>query len=354
MTCLFVTVLLAVVGALLSVPLLPALYELRQRQDAEPLNVIQQHAGDIRHFANSFAAVIKELEPVLERSHVSGDFSRGILPDGSHYFILPHVDELPKVKEQSGLLSCPYVIAFSGDVTCPRQMNFAKEIYVRGHFWGGDRNQYRAVLARSDVRFGRQSTVLRWAHAGSQLVADEECKLYGRISAECRIELRRGCRFVRLNAPRIDIGQRDEKDTLDRAISKSGFPVQTRRLLHDGEFTIHAGEVIDANIVTRGKLHVCSGAHVIGSIKSNRDLIIENEAIIDGSVICAERIIVGSRCRLHGPIIAERSMVLYDGTVCGEMHTPTTVSSPEIQIQEGVVIFGTLWARQSGSVWRRA
>ena len=118
-----------------------------------------------------------------------------------------------------------------------------------------------------------------------------------------------------------------------------------------GDVTIDAGEVFYGNIVARGKMYVRSGARIIGSIKSNKDLLIENEAIIEGSVICAEQITVGSRCNLHGPIIAERSMVLCEGTACGELDRPTTVSSPQIQVQEGVVIFGTLWARQSGLVW---
>lgn len=350
----FITLLLALVGIMLGIPLLPAIYETRQKQDAEPLNVIQQHAGDIRHFAHSFATLIKELEPVLDRSHISGNVSRGVLPDGSHYLVLRRADELPGLQKEQGLAVCPYVIAFSGDVNCPGQMNFAKELYVRGHLVGGDHNQYRAVLGKQDLRFGKRSTVLRWAHAGSELVADEESMLYGRLSAEERIELRRGCRFLRLNSPRIDIGCGGGKNTPLRATSGWSFAVQTRRVLHDVDVTIKSGEVIYGNIVTRGKLYLGSGVHVVGSIKSNRDLVIENEAIVEGSVICSGRMIVGSRCTLHGPIIAERSMVLYDGTHCGDLQQPTTVSSPEIQVQEGVVIFGTLWARQSGSVWGRA
>lgn len=350
----FVALLVALLGTLLSVPLLPAIHELRRKQDAEPLNVIQQHAGDIRHFAHSFATLFKELQPVLDRSQTTGDISRGVLPDGSHYIVVRRAEELPELRKQSGLSLCPYVVALSGDATCPGQMNFRKELYARGYFSGGDNNQYRAVLGMNSIRLGKQSAVLRWAHAKFELFAGEECDLYGRISAEHRIELSRGCRFLRLNAPRIDIGHDQDKDMSHCVIDRSTFPVGPRRVLHDGDVTIEAGEVVYGNIVARGKMHVRSGARVIGSIKSNKDLLIENEAIVEGSAICAERMIVGSRCSLHGPIIAERSMVLYDGTVCGELQRPTTVSSPEIQVQEGVVVFGTMWARQSGLVWGRA
>ncbi|HKW16411.1 MAG TPA: hypothetical protein VJO35_02765 [Terriglobales bacterium] len=348
----FVGLLVVVLATLLSVPLLPAIHELRNKQDAEPLHVIQQHAGDIRHFAQSFASLIKELEPILDRSRYCGDVTRGVLPDGSHYFVLGNADQIP-VQKRHGLSECPYVIAFSADVNCPGRMSFAKEIYSSRHFQGGDQNQYRAILGGAGIHLGRNSTVLRWAHAGGELIAHEGCSLYGRASAQERIELRPGSRFLRLNAPRIDVGLSSEENVSAPAISSS-LATKGNRILYEGDVVINAGEVVHGNVVARGKLHLAAGAHVIGSIKSNKNLVIENEAIVEGSVIGAEQIIVGSRCNLHGPVIAERSLVLYSGTICGTPHQLTTVSSPEIQVQAGVVVFGTLWARESGSVWGRA
>src|SRR5579884_348220 len=187
----FVVLLLTLLGTLLSVPLLPAFNELRYKQDAEPLNVIQQHAGDIRHFAQSFASLIEGLQAVLDRSQQCGDVARGVLPDGSHYVVLRNTDELPVQKE--GLFSiCRQVIAFSSKTACPGRINFTKELYARGEFSGGDENQYRAILGANDVRLGKLSTVLRWAHSGGELVADGGCNLYGRISAEKRVALGRG------------------------------------------------------------------------------------------------------------------------------------------------------------------
>src|SRR5437764_13854889 len=71
--------LVMLTGVLLTVPLIPAFKEVRRKTDAEPLNVIQRHAGDIRHFAHSFAEVIQELKPVLERCQRSGAGARGVL-----------------------------------------------------------------------------------------------------------------------------------------------------------------------------------------------------------------------------------------------------------------------------------
>lgn len=354
MTYLFVILLVAVMGALLTVPLLPAIQEFRHKEDAEPLNVIQGHAGDIRHFAQSFAARIKELEPVLDRSQRTGEVARGVLPDGSHYCVVRDSDDLPLSRKAADVSLCPYVVAFSSNVACSGNICFTKELYARGSFSGGEHNQYRAILGVGDVTLGRCSTVLRWAHSTGEFNAGEGCNLYGRISAQQRVELKRGSRFLRLNAPRINVGSPCDRPSESIPASNGTASSQNRRTLFDGDVTIKSGEVFYGSIVARGKLHLREGAHVFGSIKSSKELIVENEVVVEGSVMCADRMIVGSRCTLHGPIIAERSLVLYSETICGSLHRPTTVSSPEIQVQEGLVVFGTLWARESGSVWGRA
>jgi hypothetical protein len=41
-------------------------------------------------------------------------------------------------------------------------------------------------------------------------------------------------------------------------------------------------------------------------------------------------------------------MLIQKGTRCGTLQNPTTVSAPNIQVEEGVVVFGTLWARDQG------
>ena len=60
--------------------------------------------------------------------------------------------------------------------------------------------------------------------------------------------------------------------------------------------------------------------------------------------------VIGNNCLIHGPVIAERQMKIAAGTRCGSLTQPTTISSPRIDVEEGVVVFGTLWAREYGRV----
>ena len=63
---------------------------------------------------------------------------------------------------------------------------------------------------------------------------------------------------------------------------------------------------------------------------------------------------IGTNCRIGGPVLAERGMVIESGTHCGTAGMPTTVSTLAIELEEGVLVFGTIWARNEGRVVRRA
>ena len=59
---------------------------------------------------------------------------------------------------------------------------------------------------------------------------------------------------------------------------------------------------------------------------------------------------IGPDCRIAGPVIAEHGMAIETGTRCGSIGTPTTVTAPTIEIADGVMVFGTVWARTEGHV----
>jgi predicted acyltransferase (DUF342 family) len=79
-------------------------------------------------------------------------------------------------------------------------------------------------------------------------------------------------------------------------------------------------------------------------------MVIEDGVSVEGSVISARKMRIGPHCAIYGPVIAERKLVIAPGTHCGTEEYPTTVSAPEIEVAEGVVVFGTLWARERGQV----
>ncbi len=350
-----VSALVFVVGLMFILPLVPALVELRCKSDALPLSVVQHNAGEIRHFANSFRTYIKSLEPIMQRCVAAGTNDTGMLPDGEEYVVLGRVDDplLRSLEERDAVH--PVLIMAGVDLAAPPEATFSKDIYASGQFEGGEKNNYRAILGERNVRLGDASRVLRWVHAVGDFTAALGCSLYGRISSDSLIRLHADCSFGRMNAPRIEIGH---PDSGTEAIPNDASPADAAsgvlpRFLHDGDFEILAGQVIHSNIVIRGNLHIQSGARVCGSVKSVKDMVIEDGVSVEGSLISARKMRIGPRCAIHGPVIAERALAIANGTSCGTAEYPTTVSAPEIEVEEGVVVFGTLWAREHGRVLAR-
>jgi hypothetical protein len=344
--------LVSVAGLMFMLPLVPAIVELRRKSDARPLSVVQQNAGEIRHFANGFRDYIKGLEPTLRRCLASGTTAVGILPDGERYIVLGSAGEALILALEQRDPTHPVVMVAGADLILPPGATFSRDIYSRGQFIGGEKNNYRAILDEKNVHLGASSRVMRWVHAGGEFTAGLDCKLYGRISSDSLIRLHANCSFLRLNAPRIEIGHAfiNPGATTPHSIIPSKDSEVSRRLLHDGDFEIEAGQVITSDVVIRGELRIRPGARVCGSVKSVEDMVVEDGVTVEGSLISAGKMLIGPHCAIRGPVVAERELAIATGTHCGTLEHPTTVSAPRIKGEQGVVVFGTLWARESGQV----
>jgi cytoskeletal protein CcmA (bactofilin family) len=348
-----VAALVLMVSLMFMLPLVPALAELHRKSDALPLNVVQQNAGDVRHFANGFRNYIKVLEPTLQQCVANGSTASGTLSDGVDYLVLGRPDEALVLALRQPDATHQVLVVAGADLSVPAEATFSQDIYARGHFEGGEKNTYRAILGEKNVHLGALTRVLRWVHAVGEFTADPGCRLYGRISSDSLIHLHANCSFLRLNAPSIEIGDvvvsadTPPPPTLAPAEPGSGA---SRLFLHDGDFEVQAGRVITSDLVIRGKLRIRSGARIRGSVKSVEDMVIEDGVSVEGSVISARKMRVGPRCVIHGPVVAERELAIAAGSRCGTLEHPTTVSAPTIRVEEGVVVFGTLWAREQGQV----
>jgi cytoskeletal protein CcmA (bactofilin family) len=344
-----VAVLLLFAGCLLLFPLIPSLVELRRKSDAQPLNVIQQHAGEIRHFANGFRNYLGSIQGLLQQCVSSQTTARGVLPDGCEYLILGRFDgpSVLPIREKDS--RCDLVIVSGTELATPAGANFAHEIYAAEQFIGGDDSRYRAILGEKRVHLGPRSRLSRWIHAAGSFTADNDCRLFGRVSSDGIIRLAAGNEFLRLNAPRIEFGT---SELAEQSCVKMPDNLHTRivhRLLCDTDYEIGAGQTVNGSVVARGRLIVGAGARVCGSVKG-QETILQSGAVVEGSVISSGKMQIGSDCSVHGPVIAEREIRISAGAQCGSAAHPTTISSPRIKIEEGVMVFGTVWAREAGRV----
>jgi hypothetical protein len=350
MTPALATVLLVLLaGIVFVVPLLPALIELRLKRDAHPLNVIQQYAGEIRHFSYGFRVYIEALLEPLQKCVVSRTSLKGAMPDGDEYLLLGHSSVGLLSSSGKKIPNCSSIVAAGVDMVFPDGITFTKEVYAANKLVSGQKNVFRALLGENDIHLGRASTIIRWAHAVGALRAEPDCDLHGRISSDLEIQLESGCAFQRLNAPCIALGY-SKVEVPDDVAETGEISLPIGRRLVDEDLEIKAGEVVTTNIVTRGRLHIHTGARVLGSVKSNQHMTLDANVSVKGSLISASTMHIGPDCRIAGPVIAEHGMAIETGTRCGSIGTPTTVTAPTIEIAAGVMVFGTVWARTEGCV----
>ena len=274
----------------------------------------------------------------------------------SNILALGRCDDSQTIPIQQPGATCSVTIAAGSDLVVQREITFLRDVYAGGQFRGGDNNSYRAILGEEDVHLGHSSRVTRWVHAVGKFSAEHDCELSGRISSDSCIRLQGACNFLRLNAPRIETGHEmpgEDSTRLNSEDDANAGSVVVHRFLYDGDFEVHAGEVVTGNIVARGELHIGAGACIRGSVKSVSDMVLGAGVSVHGSLISGKQMLIGPDCSVNGPIIAERALHISAGTRCGSLQHPTTVSAPRIEAEEGVAVFGTLWAREHGEVVAR-
>ena len=346
-------------GALLSLlllPLAPALLEWRAKRDARPLKVVREHDGNIKHFALTYGQFVNEHFGALLQALAPGASVTGQLADGAAYQL---------IGPQAGLVFAPVALVADASsrmvlgkeaLRLADDMLFEKEVYAAAAICGGSHNSFRAILAGGALEMGEHCAIARWAHSDAGISLGSYAKLYGRISAGTEIGLRQHSRFGRMHAPLIRFGAATApRARVAPALSALAVPPAIldrtpERWLVAGSLAVPPASFLPASLVTQKDLSVGAGSHLGAGIKCNGDLRLEGHLRIDGAVVCSGNMTIGPGCIIKGPVVCEQTVTIAAGTVIGSPAHPTTVTAPEIRIEEGVLAHGSVWAREIGYV----
>ncbi len=367
--------LFAVTIGLLILPLIPAFLELANPTDVAPLKVVQSYDNNPMHFAQGFRAYVNNHFGINSFGDMSAEKNRGgVLADGSKYEVVGEDGKvvLNASKGSEKILLSPYTIRL------PDDGSFDSEAFSKTGIVTGKNCRTRALLCDEDINFGPNNTLLRWAHSEGNINVGDNSILYGRLTAKKTVTLGVGTVFERLHANKIVIGAELAENDMP-IVSRTelaelkGVKLQAeRRSLLEGNLDFPAYSTFDGDIVAGSTAFIGDYAHIKGSIKSNAlndvyhylqtsgVLAAEDKRAarcdlghyvqIDGSVISTHDLYIGEHCRIFGPVIAENRLVIRKGTVIGSPENPCTVSAPNIVIESGCVIYGTLWAGKQGLV----
>lgn len=341
-------------------PFVPALGEWLLGSDAQALVVVREQETNIRHFAHSF---FDQIQAFFEREGIDimappADYEGDFRPGQRFLFLSPDSrpqwsDEIRRTRLVNTLLIA------SGDLMVEGGYVYEQEIYCGGQLYGGANSTFRAVYAGTDLVLGQNCTVARWLHSQGHVHIGRDCTVYGRISSTSSITLGIGTRFQRLNAEVVRFAS-------DAAVAGGlgmrrptpiawQVPAHARQLDEHtvscrGDLKLYTATRVDTHLVTHGTLEVGTSCEMNGNLKASARLVIGAGCVVRGALVCPGPIVIGPGCLVKGPVVSETAISIATGSVIGTPGLTTTVTAPQVRVESGCQISGTLWATTEGVV----
>ena len=330
---------------LLTLPFVPAFREWLRPSDVAALPISANYTSDIDHFARRLHA------------DVSARLGLGD-PTGYEEFELiadPGVDTAAEVdwrEAKKRLIS-------RGSISSASPVRSGQPVYVQGNLRAGAESAFSALYATGDIDMGERSTIDEWAHANGVLRLGQGSVALRRVSAGKAIELGNEAWFERLNAPVMRFGSRvspalppaGAEQTPGNYADLPGAVQQTPLLfLIRGDCALPPARIYKGSLVVTGFLTIGAATTVIGDIKAREGVSIGHRAAVHGAVTCEKRVYAYKDSRAWGPVVSESDILIGACAVIGLPDEPTTVSARNVIVEDGVVMHGTLWAREIGMV----
>ena len=339
--------LTATTGAMIALPLAPAILEAIRRKDASPIPT-RTDDGDIRNFARSLRRYIEPLQGEMVLCKARNAIIESRLSDGA-YVLLVGKEGMYDVPEDT----VHTLALFARQCSLPDNLTFTKDVYAAHGLYSGKRNCFRALLGEDDIYLDEETYVLRWIHAEGKIMASQRGHFFGRASSEKAIYFSRGCTFERTHAPAIFTSTASESQTATEGAPANALPQKIHKLGRsriNGDVHLSSDEMLIGNVIVTGSIKVDERTHIFGSAKGNGDIELREQVEVQGSLVSTKTIRMASNCYVKGPVLAENEIVIGAGTQIGTPNSPTTVSAPRIRIAPDCVVHGTLWARVEGRV----
>ncbi len=332
-----------------SLPLIPAVHEFIFKTDVAPLEVPVSYDIDPRRFAYNFQKLVYE----AAADYLAAGAPISVGQRGSIFKIYdPRAEPGPDANIREILVSRDRVLI-------PRGAWTNGEIYSLDRVRCRTASHVRAVFSEDVLALGVRACVLRWAHADVVYAMDKN-ELYGRITADTLIYVRNRAIFERMHAPMIRFGDRHSGARFRRqSLSRANIEVggcgevlmnqpDLKRVVFEGNVAIPSNSIVETDLIVRGNLKVGNNVLVLGSLKSRGKMSIGTDCEVRGSAVAQDSLLIGRRTTVLGPAIGERRIVLGDDCSIGSKELPVTVTSNRIDVHNGVVVFGSIWARELG------
>lgn len=327
--------------ALLTLPFIPAFREWLYPSDLAALPVSANYTNDIDHFSRRLQA---DVAAKLGSGPLTGHEEFDFVAD------LPVSMDWRKAGKR--LIS-------RESINSLEPVRSLQPVYVQGSIRAGSESVFSALYATGDIHLGSHSEIGDWAHADGVVRLDRDSVGLRRISSKTAIELGTGTWFERLQAPLLRFGshvsavkplQTTEQASASYADLPGAIAQSPSLYMIRGDCALPPGKLYEGSLVVTGFLTIGAATSVMGDIKAREGVSVGPKAAVKGALTCEKRIYLFADSRVWGPIISESDVLIGGNAVIGLPGTQTTVSASNIIVEDGVTIYGALWAHEIGMV----
>lgn len=309
------------------------------------LEIKQSKVKDARYFGKSFAELVeKNLDSIMEET-ISLSQEEEFL-DGDEKSSFP--------EEVEKLVICKNMSFYS-----PKKVKvYQKEIYSGQNVAIVENEvKLRAAYAKEKMILGSKVKVQRWVDAEETLAVYDECDLGMSASAGKRLSIGRDCRFRRLYAPEILIGQypehvKEAKDDRNPKIFEMSDCIEVVRNKNniDDEVANEDG-VAEITVLSRKDVKILENIIVKGDVRSQKSVRLCDGAAVCGNIFAEEDVYIGANAVVLGNIFTQGSIFIEDNAMIGQRGKISSIIAREnIRFEKQVYVFGYVSCERGGRV----
>ena len=340
----YIGVAAAVFVFMLSAPFAGAIFYCAKREGMV-LHIDQSRIRDARYFGRSFANLVEE--NLSSAGKVTIRLSR----------VEPYLDGDEDTTNREKVDEV--VICRKQDYQVPEAVRmYRKEIYAAHNLriqW--ERVMLRAAYAKESVYLGKESMVDRWVDAEHSLIAKEDCDLGLSASAGEMLQIGAGCRFKRLYAPVIRIGERSDWQKRVELAASLTWPKDNANLHVRKNIRYVSVEDTDEQhvapltVVTSHNLTVLETIIVQGDIRSHKGVRLCDHALVCGNIFAEKDVLIGAGTVVLGNVFTQGNIVVERDAIIGQLgQIHSVVARGNIVLEEGVTIYGFVSCEGGGCV----
>ena len=308
----------------------------------------QEKKKDARYFGKAFSSLVeKNLDAVKGNT---------IMLSKEETFV--DGDEIKKCGTEMNEM----VICRKKDFYAPKEVEiFEKEIYgARNIAFTHEGVILRAAYAKEKMILGEGSVVERWVDAEQTVAIYDNCDLGMSATAGKRLSIGMGCKFHRLYAPEILIGQ--YPDNARNAVeNRQPYILEAAKHLEkvkniravDHEMVNERKEA-EITIITNQNLSILEEIIVKGDICSEKGVRLCDYAVVCGNIFAEGDIHLGVGAVVLGNIFTQGNIFVEKNAMIGQ---PGKISSmiarEKIFFDKEVSVFGFVSCEGGGSILRK-